>query len=314
MAPKLLAVDRILRLYTAPDGEVWCGCCRIGAMKTGIGPAEFVNGQLLRDAEEVRLLGVPENAPLITKMFERRTKSPKLLTARIYIGSPGVCFRRDKFDDPRFVLRQMWQPPCQARVCGCWHELTERDYTSYYMLCALRESGGRVSDVVRNIASYHPAWPAITFPATANTDVACELLCAILDPRWYNHVDHPGRATRLFNFAGLIPANFEQQPLSTCGRHLVLSGMVLRAWSGSGDDGSDLNEPRNFLWRIYRHHGGGGRGLLRASKCYLQLVRLVWLQELASGNQEVFAPKIFFKHACEAEAFEAHAAVVKKRL
>jgi hypothetical protein len=295
----VLATDEVLRLHTDKNGFVWCGQHDVLAIDTGMYPKNFVTRPVLRDASHVRVLGVPENAALIAGIHELRTVNGGR-PAKVQIGSPAICFCDN--EDPAAVLQQMWQP-LSAGSYGCWHELTEKDYPTYYLLTTLQAEG--VGDLAYRILQKHPAWPALSFPATCDLESACKLVCEIVDPRWYNHADRPNRSSRLFSYLGLTAQANRR------GRQRA--ELVEYAWAGGGGP-ADLDDPRNFLWRIHAKKGGDVRGVLEASRDYVQFLRWVWLQGLAAHGREVFVPSIFFKQLDEIAAYEGHVGQLQKRV
>jgi hypothetical protein len=306
--------DDALRLHTDDQGIVWCGQNGVRAFCSGLPPAEFVRRQVFRDARQVRLLGVPENSALVLKSHEEVKRSNKKDRRRVFLGSPKVCHREAFRRDPVFVLQQMWQSDQTAKLPGSWHLLNEKDYNTFLMVHALRSQGGQIGTLAENAVRYHPIWQAITFLPEFHVESAIKLACEIVDPRWYNDSRRPGRVQALLMHLGIEPANIQAfagiiPPEATPGcRNWKRAELVLKAWNGL-DYGRqmDLDEPRNFLWRIYRDNGGGAKGLLKASKAFVQFIRLVWLQELAaSPKREVFCPEIYFKHDCELQAWRKH--------
>lgn len=303
----MTSTSGILRVHTDAATCVWHGQDGVRAECSHLGPEAFVETKLFRGAEHVRVLGTPENARLIVKMHEARVRRGKgKRPSHIQLGSPSICFRQRCLLDPAFVLQQLWQPATAAMLTGCWHELSDKDFPTYYMLAAFQTNGGRIDETIRRVATYHPAWPALSFPLTADLDVACRLICLIRDPRWYNHHNRPNRASRLLSYLGLTPQNFVvDRAVEKADQHRDRAELVLRAWGGDRPDPANPDEPRNFLWRI-RKHVGGVRGWLKASHVHMQFVRLVWLQGLAPPGRQVFDPSIFFKHFVETEAFQRH--------
>ena len=296
----------ILRVHTDTFFRVWHGQNGVRAQCSHMSPEEFVTTKIFRGAQYVRVLGTSENARLIVRMYESRLQQRRRWQpSRIQLGSPSICFRNDMLLDPAFVLQQLWQPAQIALLPGCWHELSERDFATYYMLSAYQTNGERIDETVRRVATCHTAWTAVSFIPGFDVEAACRLICLVRDPRWYNHHHRPNRASRLLAYLGLTPQNFiPGDPLLKEGLHRDRAALVLRAWGGDRPCTGDIQEPKNFLRRIQRH--AGGRGLLRASCIYIQFVRLVWLHGLAPTGRQVFDPEIFFKSPEETEAFLAH--------
>ena len=292
-------MSRLLRVHTDATEHVWYGVDGVRADRTDHSPEQFVRTRLFCDAEHVRVLGTAGNARLIVKMFETRLKAK--LHQRIQVGSPIVCFRESRLHDPVFVLQQLWQPSQASLSPGCWHDLCNKDFPTYYLIASFQESGGRVTDTVRRVCEYHPAWPAATFPETHDVESICRLVCIIKDPRWYNHPERPNRANRLFAYLGLHPRNFEAMnglvPPHMCPhcRNWERTELAIKAWRGGRGPG-DTRKANNFLCRI-QDKVGGAKGLLKATQSYVQLIRLSWLQAVASKGVE---------NGVEVAAYEAH--------
>jgi hypothetical protein len=313
-----VSATETLRLHTDDEGIVWMGKQGISAFRTGLSPSEWIaadehhGGASLRDAQQIRILGVPENAELITEIHEMWQVNNDY-PPRIYIGSPGVCLHAARRGDPAFVLSQIWQPCIQSQACGCWHEFTPRDYPTYLMLKLLQQNNGQVHGSVKKILPYHPAWPAISFIPTHNVEFACKLLCEIVDPRWYSHPERPGRFTRLWAYLGVEPYHFHMHAKPD-DLHQARADIATAAWCGKTfAQNVDLDDPRQFLLRIYRREGFES-GLLKATKKFLQFLCLVWSQGVLAVQREIFVPSIFFKREDEVAAYAAHLRQLEKRV
>ncbi len=302
--------DDALRLHTDVYGIVWCGQNGVRAFRTGLPPDEFVRRSVFRDAQRIKLLGIPVNASLIVQVHEAREVKRQIL-----LGSPTVCCKAEYLHSPEFVLQRMWQSDTTAKTQGCWHHLTNSDYTVYLLISSMKESGGNLNNKIENIIKYHPIWQAISFLPEFDLHSATKLACEIVDPRWYNNPTRPTRHKKLLRYLGVDPRNIlaltgiVPPGASAACRNWRRAELVLRSWRGLDcATGFDLDEPRNFLWRIYRDHGSGANGLLKASQSFIQFVRLVWLQELANGTREVFCPEFYFRNECETAAYRKHRA------
>lgn len=301
--------DETLRLHTDTHGVVWCGQNGIMAVNTEFGPEEFVGMKVFKEARRVRLIGTPANARLIIRAYESAQRSLGKIEKKIMIGSPMLCYRPELLMHPEFVLQQMRQPDVAASANGCWHRMLSHDYNNYLLIQALQDNHGEVNDLVKSVARHHPVWQAVSFIPEKNLTAAIKLACEIVDPRWYNDPMRPGRMQRLLTYLGIHPRNMRAMltlisPADTPGcRNWRRAELVVEAWGGLKTPTPDLDNPRNFLWRIRQSYDDEAKGLLKASKVFIQYLRLVWLQELAHGSRQVFCPEYFFKQPAEVDAY-----------
>ncbi len=305
--------DDILRLHTDSEGIVWCGQSGVQAYCSGTTPEEFVLSQAYQDAQHVRVLGVSANARLICSIYDKKFKQLNKKQV-VQLGSPACCFHKSHLDSPQFVLQQMWQPA--TAVTSRWYGITNYDYTNYMSIAALQEYN-QVGTKLRQLIRYHPAWVALTFPATCSIEYGCRLACEIVDPRWYNQHGRPERTNCLMVHLGLTPENFRllSKTNPPHGSALSNAATVLHAWAGNRIETKvDLADPRNYLWRIcHAHREQNYRGLLKASRAFVRLVRWTWLQEIAQAGQPVFEPGRYFKHQSESVAYAEHLLQIKTK-
>jgi len=84
---------------------------------------------------------------------------------------------------------------------------------------------------------------------------------------------------------------------------------VLRTWKTVEPDAIDLQDPANFLYRIYKAAKGGPKGDLRASQAFVRYLRYNWLDGIENrrGTKDgLFAPNLFFKTPAERAAYAEH--------
>ena len=294
----------ILGIHTDADGEVCFSQVGRRPYRSKLSPATFVTRRVFRDAEKIRVIGCPENAALIVAMYLQEGKRKSFRFFPQEIGSPALCYGR--MQDFEFVLNQIQQPDVPAQSCALWHRLSNLDYNNYLLINTLK-SEKKYNDMVRRVFRYHPVYPAVSFLPTADMEAACRLVCEIIDPRWYNNIHRPGRASKLLEYLGINPRNFSAlngliHPGRSNQRNWQRAELVLRTWKGNHKSAS-LSDTRNFLWRIENSENGIVRGALKASRAFIQFVRLTWLQALAQKSREVFVPDYFFKKREESEAW-----------
>lgn len=313
--------DLLVRLHVDKSGSVWYGDGGEPATNTFLDPWDFFENEArledLDNAKTIRLLGTRDNAPLITKLHERRLADTAFKFKRVELGSPGVVPPAWLRDDPISVLHHIWQLPASSNVAGQWHDMQNVDYATYSMMNTFAETspGREVPDFTIKIAEYHPTWPAFTFIPTADRHAAARLICDIIDPRWYRHPTHPARLTRLYSHLGLTPQNVlalsgEGQP----GHNFNRAKNAVRVWYNLKAQ-KPGREPGDFLLRLL--DGKKGKltdGLLRGTQRLVAFVCAVWADAIKPPHPEVgFAAARFFKDdPKEARAFDRHVGASKR--
>jgi hypothetical protein len=300
-----------LRVHTDSDGIVWCGQSGVGAHCTGFSPEEFVTKNVFKTAPVVRAMGSSENSNLLLGMYERHRKAPALAKRMIWLASPAICITKRLRNDPEEVLYRLWQADTTARISANWHLMKSVDFNAHLLRLSVNVGSDTqgITDKAKVIFQYHPTFSALSFFESVNLDFAIRLLSLILDPRWYAHAERPNRLSKLMRFLGLTDKNFKEDCHGDGGYNKDRSDIVSASWHTSEDVDYDL--PRNFLWRIFRHYGGGEKGRLRASESFIRFIVLHWLQELSSSSKRLFEPTLFFKTDAEVTAYNTH--IVKVR-
>lgn len=301
--------ENVIKLHTHTDGRVW--------FSVGIGPA--TNSEQMLDSfllapvlngigVQVRVLGLPQNAELISALYLRRHKNE---INRVEVAGPNVLHTPDDIKDPHVVLQRMRSVDVPA-AAGGWHSISVHDYPTYAIIARTRRTNFVFDDASQAYWRMHPAYKALTFIPTLNNEVAAQLLATIVDPRWYVDRKSPDRAAKLELFLGLTPQ--VQSCVSVPQRLLHKSrelrcANVLRAWKTVSPEEVDLKQPANFLYRIYKATGAGIKGDLRASQAFARYLRYNWLDTLETrrGTKDgLFAPDLFFKTPAERAAYEEH--------
>ena len=301
--------ETVIKLHTHTDGRVW--------FSVGIGPA--TNSEQLLDSfllspvlhgvgVQVRVLGLPQNAELISALYLRRHKNE---INRVEIAGPNVLHTPEDIDDPQIVLRRMRSVDV-ASAAGGWHTLSVHDYPTYAILGRMQRTNFVFDDAAQAYFRMHPAHKALTFIPTLDAEVAAQLLATIVDPRWYVDRKSPDRAAKLELFLGLTPQ--VQTSVSTPKRLLhkgreLRCANVLRTWKTVEPDAVDLQHPANFLYRIHKAAKGGPKGDLRASQAFVRYLRYNWLDGIENrrGTKDgLFAPNLFFKTPAERAAYAEH--------
>ena len=301
--------ENVIKLHTHTDGRVW--------FAVGMGPATnsdqlldsfllspVINGMGL----QVRVLGLPQNAELISALYLRHYKNE---INRVEVAGPNVLHTAEEIDDPQIVLRRMRSVDV-APAAGGWHKLSVHDYPTYAMLGRMQRTNFVFDDAAKAYFRMHPVHKALVFIPTLDVEVAAQLLATIVDPRWYVDRKAPDRAAKLELFLGLTPQVQDRVSTPTRllhkGRELRCAN-VLRAWKTVDPDEIDLQDPANFLYRIHKAVKGGTKGDLRASQAFVRYLRYNWLDGLENrrgAKDGLFAPNLFFKTPAERAAYAEH--------
>jgi hypothetical protein len=301
--------ETTIKLHTDKNQHVWYAKNIGPPANSGVIADEFLRMSVITGlGNAVRLLGVSSNAELISELYLRRHKGE---IRSVEVAGPNMLDRVDDMDDPRAVLMQMRRAD-SAPACGGWHSVTPQDYPTYAMMARMLRTNFVFDTPTASYLRMHPAYRALTFiPTLQRLDVA-RLLTIIIDPRWYVDRRMPERAAKLELYLGLTPQIQTRVSAPNCflkRNREFRCATVLWAWRGEKPERVDLENPANFLYRIYKAAGGGAKGELRASQAFIRYLRHNWLAalDLRHGPHDpLFAPDLFFKFKEEIDAFEAH--------
>lgn len=298
-----------IKLHTAKDGKVWYA----SSINTAQNSEQILDAFLLSPVVtgmglRVRVLGVPQNAELITALYLRRNKNEVI---SVEVAGPNICESPEELDDPETVLYRM-RSTALASACGGWHPVGEADYLTYALIGRLRRTGDTFDSVAATYFSAHPVYRALSYIPTLSGAHAAQVMKTIVDPRWYVDRRAPERQGKLELYMGLTPATQKQvsdeTKLLVKPRELRCSS-VLEAWKTHHPGAVDLTDPRNFLYRIHKAAGSGIKGDLRASQAFLRYLRYNWLaaaDKRKGAKDGLFAPELFFKTPGERETYERY--------
>ncbi len=304
---------KLLRLHTDLDGVVWYGHDALPFEATGRSAGDFHRNPDgfdigLRIAKTVRVMGVPDNAPLVVGLKKYHHDNPKVAAKQaVYLGSPQVVPSPAMRASPEAVLQAMWQPAVPATVAGCWHRMGPKEYTTYAIVTELKLTAGQPSELARRTLRYHPAWPALSFLAGLDEDAACSLVAEIIEPRWFRHPFRPTRLTRLNSYLGLTPGNMAAFVSGGEGeRNYARAQTVLATWANGYKH--SMAGPGGFLHRIAGLSPAGEYhlGLLKACERFTRFLFEVWTAESAANQEVQFDPGLFFKKPDEVTGYEIH--------
>lgn len=298
-----------IKLHTDAQGHVWYATGIHAAKNSGQIADTFLLSSVINGmGTRVRILGVAQNAELITSLYIRRRKSE---VASIEVAGPNICETREELADPEVVLHRM-RATALASACGGWHMLSDEDYLSYALIARLQRNGGVYDTTAAAYLNAHPVFHALTFIPTLSQQHVAHVIRAIVDPRWYVDRRAPERQGKLELYMGLTPGVqkrvSDSQLLLHKGRELRCSA-VLESWKSKHAGAVDLADPRNFLYRVHHAAGGGTKGDLRASQTFLRYLRYNWLDaadKRRGAKDGLFAPELFFKTPGECEAYRLH--------
>lgn len=306
----MLQPDEVaLKLHTADDGIVWYAAGITAPRSSGqISDVFLQSPEVYKMGLRVRVLGVPQNAELITSLYLRRRKNE---VAAVEVAGPNICEAPDELLDPELVLHRM-RTTTLSSACGGWHTLNDTDYLTYALLGHMRRTGDAYDNTTAAYYQAHPLHKPMSFIPTISPQYMTKLVKTVIDPRWYVDRRAPERSGKLALFMGLTPAC--QQRINDTARLIhkprdLRCGLVLEAWKTLHAGSVDLQNPRNFLYRIYKAAGEGWHGDLRASQAFLRYLRYNWLAALERRpgvKDGLFAPDMFFKTPAEQAAYKEH--------
>jgi hypothetical protein len=302
-----------LRLTVDRKGTVWQLLGSSMPRSTGQDVPTFLDKHSFEPDDHVRVVGVPANANLIVELYYRRLKK---VINQLEVCSPLCCHDPSDRDDPAILLfstRRFCRPPS----LGGWHEFAIRDYPSY-LLCHYfsdMASSMKLSPTTKildypaqfpkDAVFHHPAWPYLSFVEGICAEACAELISHLLDPRWYVDPAPDGdESTRMEQFLGLY-SGIAKDRTSVRARRYQL---VLDCWKNGGTGVIHTDGPRGFVWRSWITKGGGEKGDIAASKCFINYLRMTWSMSLCLTAQasRLFVPHHFFQRQDEVEAFLGH--------
>lgn len=310
----LYATDEsAIKLHVDDAGFVW----HVSGIDTPQNSGKLVDtflysSPLLRISSNVRVLGTPQNADLITNLYLRKRQRE---LGTILIAGPNVCESSLELHDPYIVLMRM-RESFLTSACGGWHPMTDADYATYALVAKARQSAEWFDTPARAFYTAHPAYSALQFiPNLSNSDAAA-LLSMIVDPRWYVDRRIPDKASKLELYLGLTP---KIQRRVSDGSKLIHGGRdlrcatILNCWKTQHPTAVDYDLPANFIWRVWKAAGEGSKGDLRASQAFVRYLRMNWLDALISRpglRDYIFSAKDFFKTDAERKAYVTHMSAV----
>lgn len=301
--------ENTIRLHTDIFGSVWFSRGIDAPQCSGKPVDTFTLSPMCSKYSAVfRLLGVAQNAELLCTLFLRVRQRE---IHAIEIAGPNVISNNITTLSPQQVVMKMSGLRVPAS-CGGWHEMTAADY-NVYALAARFLRNNYVLDAPAHIHfASHPLAKLLAFIPTLSEADAAWLMATIIDPRWFVDRRHVEALKNIFFYLGLTPAVqkrvSDQKHLLAKSRELRCA-RVLGAWKSRDipPEEIDLQNPANFLYRIWAAAGGGAKGDLRASQAFVHYAVSNWFTTTTKrgGAQDgLFAPNLYFKTPTEQAAYK----------
>lgn len=301
--------ESAIKLHVDAAGIVWHVTGIDAPQNSGKSVDTFLySSPLLRFSSNVRVLGLAQNAELITSLYLRKRQRE---LGSILIAGPNVCESNLELQDPYIALMRM-RESFLTPACGGWHVMTEADYATYALISKTRQSAEWFDTPARAFYTAHPAHTALQFIPDLSQRDAAVLLTMIIDPRWYVDRRIPDRKSKLLLYLGLTP---KIQRRVSDGSTLIRGGRdlrcatVLNCWKTKHSGTIDYALPQNFIWRIWQKAGGGAKGDLRASQAFIHYLKMNWLDALVQrpgARDYMFSANNFFKTEEERDAYLKH--------
>lgn len=307
--------ETVIRLHTDRSGVVWYSR-GIEAPQTSAKPVDmFTLSPMCSGRSAVfRILGVAQNAELLCTLFTRVRQKE---IHGVEIAGPNVI--ADKYvdlDAQQVVMRMSGIRT--APSCGGWRDMTGADYSMYSLIARFLKNGFVLDGPAYVHFGSHPIAKIMEFVPTLSKPDAAVVAAMLVDPRWF--VDRRTHETtqNVFYFFGLTPAVQKRVSDTACIVTRVRDmrcARVLAAWKSSTvpPEKIDLQNPANFLYRIWHAAGGGAKGDLRASQAFIRYVVANWLSvtERRQGARDgLFAADLYFKTPEEKNAYKQYASAV----
>jgi hypothetical protein len=297
----------------ADEEEIWLSGTDGVAVPSGVPPTGSIDPLLsvLRTAKRVHVLGSDRNSAAVMNLHDARVRGTIPGDTEIVLVSPNAG--GPDLSDAKRAHFCMWYARRTDRTDVRYVQLTPAEYSAAAVCSSMRESQWQITDKLRALVRYHPAWPAMSFVETLNLGPACAILSIVVDPRWFTLPFRPNRITPLQTVFGLNLANVSALLHDTKSQRpdQEACSLLVSAWLPANGDISSTG-PRRFLDRIALDAETTEKGVLNASKVFLRFVREVWMQSV-SGHDKMFDPKVFFKREDEWQAYEEHCAKLSPR-
>ncbi len=290
-----------LTLHHEPGDLIWYQAAGELPVCSRLTQAEFLVSDVYEQADAFRVVALSCNIGLIVEIYQRRLSGE---IDSLQVCSPLAVTLAAGRQQPARILGDAaeWR---QAPSMGGWQELTAAAFQSYLLGHLFRHgnNAGQILDVFVK----HPVYAGLSFIPHLAPFPCCELLAAILDPRFYIDTNKPNSTAKLESFLGLSPAVASGKRQ----HRRDLYELVLATCNGVAD--ADQSFPGNFLCRYW--NSCSKLADLRTSQLFVRYLRSIWLDSLyrqAGSSEPLFVPEHFFDVAT-AVAFRAHMAQAEGR-
>jgi hypothetical protein len=304
--------ESVTKLHADADGTVWYSRGIEAPQSSGKPIDTFLLSPLCSGKSSIfRIIGAPQNAELICSLF-LRSRQREILAVEL-AGPNALPANPSALAAQQIVLGM--SGITSAPSCGGWHEMTAADYNMYALIARLGRNNAVFDSPAHIYFGSHPIsrWMAF-IPTLSETDAAI-VAATIVDPRWFVDRRHVSAEKNLFFYLGLTPGVqknvSERKKLLTRPRELRCA-RVLAAWKSEkiAPEKVDLQNPANFLYRIWAYGGGGTKGDLRASQAFINYVAANWFESSRRQPglpESLFAADLYFKTPTELKAYHQYA-------
>lgn len=304
--------ETAIKLHTDCFGSVWFGRGIEAPQSSGKPVDTFTLSAMCSTRSAVfRVLGVPQNAELLCTLFLRVRQRE---IHAVEVAGPNVI--SDKFSELNAQQVMMRMNGIRtASSCGGWREMTASDYNIYALIARFLRNNYVFDAPARVHFASHPVAKLMAFIPTLSESDAAWVAATIVDPRWFVDRRKTEALKNVFFYLGLTPAVQKRVSDKTCllakSRELRCA-RVLAAWKSAEIPPAeiDLQNPTNFLYRIWASAGGGAKGDLRASQAFVDYVVSNWFAATArhTGTRDgLFAADLYFKTQPERAAYKQFA-------
>ena len=267
---------------------------------------DLLGSPLLKEAKEIRILGLPSNAQTICSIISDRYDGENFQSCGVYVGTPANC--RHKLDDVDFVFESMenlWGLP---RSCGGWRMCVASDYVNYALVQAITYGYGNLGSQIDKLYKGHPAYLATSFVPSSSLRSCATMVSQIIDPRWFIDPANPNRLARLRSYMGLTEENISKilSGVESGSKNFHRALTVYKALFAGADPNASLDSSASFFAKKVMRAKTTARGVLRACSSFLHFVRDVWLHVVVTPNRVLFVPEYFFEDNDVADDYRLH--------
>lgn len=257
----------------ASAGRIWG--CRGDCCDTQQSPSEFAT-RIAEGASNLRLEGCSENAELIMALGRVGLDGQRVSLCAPYRGR-----------SPQSDLQQMWYDGQQQQVRRPFFPITSLDYVNFALLQHWQR-GEKLAAL--KLLARHPASVAFAYAEFGAVLKMVELICQLVDPRWFRNPNRLSRWNKLFRYLRLYPQQFNRQRFSPA----VLAWFDVNRLDEASQSG-------NYFYRQWFRcpticSTEQSSGLERVTRRFIAMVAWSWLdlQRQIRGQRGLFDAQLFF--------------------